>query len=285
MTSMTKPNNEEIGPQQKLGQLQHYLAARKTKIEQAAGKLLDADRVIMLALMAVNKTPSLMKCTQESILQAVYDAGRLGLEPDGVQGAIVPYKGSAQFQPMYQGLCQLVYEEESVESIEARVAYDCDFFRVVLGTDPHIEHKPDLEHAGKRTAVAYYAVAHMRGRAKFDVMTPAEIDAIRARSPSVNTSVSPWKTDYEEMAKKTVLKRLLKTMPKRSRRLREALVHDNEIEAKEVRGDVIDLPATPEPSRAESRRERLQRAAGEPPLPDDDMGADQREPGSDDDKT
>ena len=57
-----------------------------------------------------------------------------------------------------------------------------------------------------------YAVAHLKdGGVQAEVMTLADINAIRKRSRSGDSG--PWVTDFGEMARKTVIKRLCKSLP------------------------------------------------------------------------
>lgn len=222
--------------QQALGAL---LTGQKQRIEQLSGGSVSPDRLAQLAFLAVRKTPALQSCTVASVLAACLDAARLGLEPDGIQGAIIPYKGAAAFQPMYRGLIELTYREGTVVAIEVRVAFAGDDFRIELGSSPRITHTPSFSvEAEDRKPIAYYAVAHMRDAVTFDFMLPHEIEVIRKRAPSSARS-SPWDTDYDEMAKKTVIKRLLKKLPSSSARLRDAQQHDNDIDL-----EVDDTPKT-----------------------------------------
>jgi hypothetical protein len=90
------------------------------------------------------------------------------------------------------------------------------------------------------------AVAKLRdGGRQFDVMTKAEVDAIRKRSLSGGNG--PWVTDYEEMAKKTVIRRLFKMLPvsvemQRAVSLDEQAEHDSGQQF----GDFIDTSAVEE---------------------------------------
>lgn len=221
--------------------LARMLEGQSNRIKEISGGSVLPARLAQLAFLAVRKTPALQNCTVASVIAACLDAARLGLEPDGVQGAIIPYKGSAAFQPMYRGLIALAFREGSVDAIEARVAFAGDDFRIELGSRPLIHHMITFAADGtggfvevsesERKPICYYAVAHMRGVSTFDFMRPHEIEAIRKRAPSASRS-SPWDTDYDEMAKKTVIKRLLKKLPA-SARLRDALAHDNDIDAVE----------------------------------------------------
>lgn len=235
-TTMQKRGENGVGrPQQTF---EEALQQNAERIRQAAGTLMDGGRLMSLALIAVGKTPSLATCTMQSLMQAVLDCARYGLEPDGVQAAIVPRKGVASAMPMYQGLVTIAFDEPTLEALEARTVREGDEFEVQLGSHPRIVHRPlfGTVKGAPAQGIAYYAVAHMRGHATFEVMSVAEVELIRMRSQARG---GPWDTDYDEMAKKTVLKRLLKKLPKRSTRLRGVIEHDNTIEA-ELANDTSD---------------------------------------------
>lgn len=213
-------------------------------IKRLAGSVMTIERLTSLAFLAVRKTPALANCTVTSIVAACLDAARLGLEPDGVQGAIIPYKGSAAFQPMYRGLIALCHRDGTIDTIEAFAAREGDTFEVVMGTSPGIVHRPNMRGTGVEKVIAYYAIAHLNGRMQFEVMLPWEIERIKARSPSASSGRStPWDTDYDEMAKKTVLKRLMKKLPS-SATVRDAVNHDNEVETERM---TIEVDANAKP--------------------------------------
>lgn len=174
-------------------------------------------------VLAVTKNPDLMNCTPQSIVMACFEAASQGLEPTGAAGGahLVPYKQkdgtkTAQLIPDYRGVIRLVTKPGSdVVSIEARVVKEGDEFAYQLGTDAFVNHVPSL--AGDRSTHAtthVYAIARLKGGAAIpDVEDRAGIERIRKRG--ANAAQSPWVTDWDEMAKKTLIKRLAKVLPVR----------------------------------------------------------------------
>lgn len=268
---MNQPNtNMQRAPGDKVRDLADLLKGKEAAMSRLAGDVLDAPRLTSLALAATRKTPALLNCSAESILQSCMDAARLGLEPDGVQGAIIPYGRDAQFVPMYRGLIALAYREPVLQTIDVETVYDCDAFEVQRGTSAFILHKPAWDREAGAKAIAWYCVTKTRGEVAFDIMFPKDIEAIRARGPQRK---GPWDTDFNEMAKKTVLKRRLKKVPA-SARLRDAVAHDETVEMTAVSVD--------ETKQTKSRSEKLaaaltdgkqakQKPADDPP-PGDDEG-------------
>src|SRR5262249_8718109 len=79
--------------QQKVQSLRLLLDKSKDQIKLALPKHLTAERLLRVALTAVQRTPALLECDQLSIVGSVVQAAQLGLEPDGILGLayLVPY--------------------------------------------------------------------------------------------------------------------------------------------------------------------------------------------------
>ena len=154
-----------------------------------------------------------------SFLAALMNAAQLGLEPNTSLGQayLIPYKNKGvlecQFQIGYKGMIDLVYRNEMVQTIQAHCVYRNDDFEYELGLEPKLYHKPAFQDRGELIAV--YAMFRLQnGGCGFEVMSKADIDSYARRySKGIDSSYSPWKSNYEEMTKKTVIKRVLKYAP------------------------------------------------------------------------
>lgn len=196
-------------------------------------KHLKPERMLRVAMSAIYKTPALLDCDKGSIVAAVIQASELGLEPGGAlqHGYLIPYKNKktqtreCQFQPSYRGLIELARRSGKLKSIAARVVYDKDIFSLVYtGDRPNYKHEPYFGNDPGAVKLVY-AVASLEGDAlEFEAMTLPQIEEIQKRSQSGNEG--PWVTDWAEMAKKTVIKRLLKRLPM-STELASAIEMDN----------------------------------------------------------
>jgi len=284
--AIVKAGDQPAGNRQALQQI---LVSRESEIKRLVGTVMSAERLTSLALLAVGGSELLSQCSLSSVVKGVLDAARMGLEIDGVHAALVPMwsgklkRYEAQCWPMARGLIARAYDDPSVQEVTARCVYDGELFDVRYGTNDSIEHVPDANAiaVGKDAIVAAYAVIHMRGRAKFEVMFRSQIDAIMARSPSVRSKkFSPWESDYEQMAQKTVVKRLTKTAPLKSQRLFAALATDAENDAADVIDVTDDAPPADPPKRAkrtdELKQKMTQHAA--PPPEDEPKKPDAVEP-------
>jgi recombination protein RecT len=182
-------------------------------IERVATKWLSAEQIKTQAAIAVSRNPGLLKCTQASFLESMVRAAELGLRFAGAGGEayLVPYKSRCTLIIGYRGLCALARRTGIVTRIEARVVHEKDVFEVGYGTGQTLVHRPHLG-ADRGEIIAAYAVAELRDSDdQIEVMTRAELDLVRKRSPS--GSDGPWVSDFAEMCRKTVLRRLCKYLP------------------------------------------------------------------------
>lgn len=198
------------------------IKAMKPEIEKALPSVITPERFTRMALSALNTTPKLQDCSQISFLAALMNAAQLGLEPNTPLGQayLIPYKNhgklECQFQVGYKGLLDMAYRNPDIQTIQAQVVYENDDFEYELGLEPKLVHKPALKDRGKMLLV-YALWKSVNGGFGFEVMSKEDIDKHATRfSQSFNSSYSPWKTNYEEMAKKTVVKKVLKYAPIKS---------------------------------------------------------------------
>ncbi len=181
-------------------------------IAKVAPKHLTPDRITRIAMTSIMRTPKLAECTPQSLLGALLTCTQLGLEPDDAGGRayLIPYGTTCTLIIGYKGLMDLARRSGDIVGLEARVVYDGDDFDYCYGSEPSLTHKPKVG-ALKKTPVAVYAVARLKsGDPQFEVMDISEVNAIRDRAKSQS---GPWKTDYTEMARKTVMRRLCKYLP------------------------------------------------------------------------
>lgn len=226
-----------------------FFDANKETLKALLPAHMTPDRMMKIALGALRTTPKLMDCTIESLFGAVVVCSQMGLEPNTPQGHIylIPFenrrKGATEVQIIvgYKGLIDLARRSGQIESLSARVVHERDAFDIDYGTADSITHKPFL--AGDRGKITgFYAVAKLKGGGvQFEFMSVAEVNAVRDSSQGYQTakrfnkSNTPWMTNYEEMGKKTVIRRLAKYLPM-SIEMANAVVLDGRAEAGETQG-------------------------------------------------
>lgn len=188
----------------------------KTQIANVIPKHMTPERVMRVALNAVSRTPKLADCTPESFMRCLLDLSAWGLEPDGRHAHLIPYGQECTLVLDYKGLVTLAYRSGWVKKIHADVVYEGDIF--VYSTGNVMQHTPyefrdDANKPSERGKfkAAYCIITLAEGGEKHEVMTASEVEGIRNRSKSGNNG--PWKTDFNEMAKKTVYRRASKWLP------------------------------------------------------------------------
>lgn len=256
--------------QRKADTLQNLLDTNRKQIEAALPKHLTADRLLNIAVTEARRNPALLECTQASFLGAIIQTAQLGLEPGGTLGHayLVPFKNNrngtteVQFIIGYKGMMSLSYRSPLISHVIARAVYDGDEFSFQYGTDENIVHKPDMEANGQKITHVY-AIAFLRnGGRVFDVMEHKEIEAARKRSKAADSG--PWDTDYESMAKKSIVRRMFKYCPV-SIEMQQAVGLDEAAERGEQNnGDFIETTGTMVP---ETKASKLNSMLNDEPPP------------------
>lgn len=185
----------------------------KKQLALAVPKHLNADRMARIAATEVRKNKALLNTEPTSFLGSVMQAAQLGLEPGSALGQayLVPYGNQCQLIIGYKGMIDLARRSGQVLSLNAYAVREGDDFSFQLGLKPDIHHVPSLEADRIKKPITYvYAVATLKGGGyQFEVMSRAEVEAVRAKAKSKNI----WTNYFEEMAKKTVIRRLFKYLP------------------------------------------------------------------------
>lgn len=202
--------------------MQAYIKSMEGEIKKALPSVITPERFTRMVLSAISVNPKLASCTPKSFLGAMMSAAQLGLEPNTPLGQayLIPYnnKGTleVQFQIGYKGLLDLAYRSGEVDIIQAHIVYENDTFECEYGLNPTLKHIPADSKKGEPVKV--YAVFRTKtGGFGFEVMSMDEIREHAAKySQTYGSKYSPWTNNFEEMAKKTVLKKVLKYAPMKS---------------------------------------------------------------------
>jgi recombination protein RecT len=193
------------------------LEQMKGEIARCLPSHLTPDRMARIAMTELRKTPKLQECDPMSFIAAIMQASQLGLEP-GIMGScyLIPFfnsklgKFECTFMPGYRGFLDLARRSGQIKSLVARAVYENDVFEYEYGLEERVTHKPAMDERGELKAV--YAVALLKdGGHQFEVMSKREIEAVRQKSQGKNAG--PWTEYYDEMARKTVVRKLFKWLP------------------------------------------------------------------------
>ena len=200
--------------------LQAYIKQMEGEIRKALPAVMTPERFTRIVLSALSSNPSLAQTTPQSFLGAMMTAAQLGVEPNTPLGQayLIPFRNKGvlecQFQLGYKGIIDLAYRSGNVSIIQAQVVCENDSFQFAFGLDPVLKHIPARTNRGEPVYV-YGLFKTKDGGYGFDVMTIEDIRAFAQRYSKAYGN-GPWQSDFEAMAKKTVLKRVLKYAPLKS---------------------------------------------------------------------
>jgi recombination protein RecT len=237
--AITNQQNKQAAQLDPYRKAQAYLKKMEPAISEALPKNagMSAERLSRITLTTLKTTPKLLECSIESLLGAVLQSAQLGLEPNLLGSCyFIPYGNTVSFQIGFKGLIDLVTRKGEVNTIVAKEVREGDTFIYEWGKDETLKHVPAPAH--QRGEIQYfYAYAHLKnGGFTFEVMHVSEIEKIRnEHSKAYNNAVkykneesSIWVKHYEAMAKKTVIKQLIKYLPI-SVETQNAVAHDETI--------------------------------------------------------
>lgn len=268
--SMQKMNNNAPAANQATS-MRNFIMRMSDQIKTALPATITGERMCRIAMTAISKNPKLAECTQSSFMGALLTSAQLGLEcntPLG-QSYLLPYKNTkngvyeCQFQLGYQGLIDLCYRTKQYKTIQARIVYEGDDFTYEYGINENLIHRPKEQSNNPIYVYAYYEL--INGAKSFEVMS---WDSIMEYAKQYSMAVqkgwtSPWTTAPEEMAKKTLLKKVLKYAPK-TVEIADAITSDSSIVKTNVitdngkvfiDKDVIDVDFTPVETTPEEPKE------------------------------
>lgn len=244
-----KATESQVQTAKKQPTMQDYIKMMQGEIKKALPSVMTPDRFTRIVLSALSTNPQLAQTTPQSFLGAMMTAAQLGVEPNTPLGQayLIPYRNhgrlETQFQIGYKGMIDLAYRSGDVSVIQSHVVYANDEFSYSFGLEPELKHVPAKSDRGEPTHV--YSVFRTKdGGYGFEVMSIEDVRA-HARKYSKAFSNGPWQTNFEEMAKKTVLKKALKYAPMKSDFVR-AVAQDETIKTEiaedmyEVQNSVID---------------------------------------------
>lgn len=214
-TEVAKVSGNANAPIRAKKQLEAILDLRQTDLADLLPKGVSLATFKKQVYAAFIHNPGLYECTQLSVFRSIMLSAQLGLDCSGAthEAWIVPFKNKAgqvegTLIPGYQGLIKLARRSGTIASIFAYCVYAKDKFRRTLGLNPTIEHEP-CDDADRGPLVGVYAVAKLKdGTVQYEYMTTAEVSKIRGMSKARNAMA--WTDHFDEMARKTVIRRLCK---------------------------------------------------------------------------
>lgn len=194
--------------------MEQLLTKMGGQIQKALPSMVSSERFQRVALTAFSNNTKLQQCDPMSFIAAMMQSAQLGLEPNTPLGQayLIPYEKQVQFQIGYKGLLELAQRSGKIKTLYAHEVRENDTFDIDYGLNQTLTHKPLLK-GDRGEVIGYYAVYHLdTGGNSFIFMTKDEV-LEHAKRFSKTYNSGPWQTDFDAMAKKTVIKQLLKYAP------------------------------------------------------------------------
>lgn len=266
-------------------QVREELAPMKAEFGNLLPSHITADKFAQVCITAIENNPDLLRADRQSFKVACLNAATDGLLPDKREGAFVIFnteievrqEGRAavtkvkvplvQWMPMITGILKKAYQTDKVSSIAVEMVHKNDVYRRTAGDNAEIVHEP-LDFGDRGEIVGGYAIIRMRdGGIYREVMDLAQIKSVQAVSRA--RSGGPWFTFWDEMAKKTILRRMLKRVPLSAdvdRVLaRDDVFYDMKAEARSLALNAPETPTLPPAAMFSDRvAHRRQRPRAEP---------------------
>jgi recombination protein RecT len=170
------------------------------------------ERFERITLTALQRAPDLLGCDRKSLFESVMQCAQDGLIPDGREAALTKFGNKVAYMPMVAGILKKVRQSGELSTITAHIIYKGDEFRYWIDDEgEHLTHTPDLM-SEQAEALGVYALARTKdGGVYIEVLRMSEVKKIRSVSRGANNG--PWAQWFEQMAKKSAIRRLAKRLP------------------------------------------------------------------------
>lgn len=211
-------DNTQVTVQQKnatLGELMHSPAV-VGKLNEVWSSPQMANSFMSSVISVANGNPQLRKAEPMSIIGAAMVAATMQLQviPTLGQCYIIPYGSKAQFQVGYLGLLQLCQRSGQFKKILAAPVHEGEY---ISGDEFDEDYVFDKKQRKSDKIVGYMAKFELLNG--FTKVAYWDVDSVKAHATKFSQAyrsgyTSPWKSDFDAMAQKTVLKSILKYAPK-----------------------------------------------------------------------
>lgn len=216
-----------------------------------------SERFTRIAVSAINSNPDLLAgdIDKRSLYAAVMKAAQDGLVIDGREAALVTFNSKngkqAQYMPMVAGIMKKMRNSGDIATISYGLVYQKEFdekrFEYIKGDNECLRHEPIL-FGDKGNIIGVYAVVTLKDGSKVrEFMDMQQIDKVRKVSRSATSEHGPWKKWFEEMAAKSVLRKVSKLCPM-STDIDRVFAHDDQ------HVDLETEEPTPEPVKRKGTR-------------------------------
>ena len=191
-----------------------------------------AKKFMRTVVGAMQNNPAILECDRNTIYAACQKAAQDGLILDGREAALVKFKTVCQYMPMVYGILKKLRNSGLVSTVRAETVHEKDSFSYNPAMEDVPNHKPDWFSGERGAMIGAYAVVKLKdGGTQVEIMNLEQLEKVRKISRAGNDEKGKpkgiWKQWPEEMAKKSVLRRIAKYLPS-SADLDQVFQHDNE---------------------------------------------------------
>lgn len=187
------------------------LTDKLISVESALPKDFNRERFVQNCLAVMNENPQLAKINASQVIQGLVKAAYIGLDFLNRECYLIPYGNSVSFQTDYKGEIKFTkkYSTRKIMDIYAKVVRQGDeFIEEIVDGHPKITFRPQV--FSKADIIGAFAVVLFKdGGMLYEVMSVDDINSVRQNYSKASQSKA-WKYSFDEMCKKTVLRRLCK---------------------------------------------------------------------------
>lgn len=207
-----------------INKLRAQVVALGPELKNALPSHIKLEKFQRVVMTVVQQQPDLLQADRRSLFASCMKCAADGLVPDNREAALVIFNTkkkidgkdvwvkAVQYMPMMAGVLKRVRNSGEIASVQAHVIYENDQFLIRRGLTDTLEHTP-LFPGERGRPIGAYAVAKFKdgSEPQFEVMDLNQIEKVRQVSKSKDGPT--WTQHWDEMARKTVFRRLSKWLP------------------------------------------------------------------------
>lgn len=205
-------------------QLYEDINKRTEQFHAALPAHIPVERFKRVLLTAIQNEPKLATADRRTFFTSAMKCAQDGLIPDGRDAALVIYNtklkingvekwvDAVQYLPMVAGVMKKVRNSGEIANWAVYVVHEQDKYELDEGFEPHFKLMRHVDSDPGKIRFLASLVTFKDKTRSLEIMAIWEIERIKVRS-KVKSEKGPWTTDYEEMCKKTIIKRHSKRLP------------------------------------------------------------------------
>lgn len=210
--------------------LSEELTELRPELEKVLPAHVTVDKFLRVVNTAISQSPDLYRADRRSLFTSCVKCATDGLLPDGREAALVIYNTKekytdehgkkqerwlkkVQYMPMVYGIQKKVRNSGQLQSLTCNPVFEADEFKYWIDdVGEHITHQPNITVPSRGQFLCVYAIAKTKdGGVYTEVMTRGQIEQVRSVSKAKDNG--PWVDWFDEMARKSVIRRLAKRLP------------------------------------------------------------------------